>query len=155
MNPDERRVAEFIRSAFHGVTLGNGVGLLQGQGLDDYADEKTLQSLRAQDEKVDWSRLAVDQLDRCHSSLSFFDAEGMRFHLPAYLVADLEGALKQDVIFHLTYLVDGALSRFDLLSLSQREAVRQFLRLRLETGDSFLSSHIQAALDAFWDTSVP
>lgn len=95
MTDAERRIADVVRSAFQGVTLGNGIGLWQGQGLDDYANSETLARYRAQDEKVDWSRIPASELDSCHSSLSFFDAEGMRFHLPAYLIADLEGTLTQ------------------------------------------------------------
>lgn len=42
MTDAERHVADLIRDAFDGVTLGDGIGLLQGQGLDDYADSETL-----------------------------------------------------------------------------------------------------------------
>lgn len=146
---DRDRVLELVRSAFRGVTLGNGVGLRQGQGLDDYADERTLASYRAQDEKNDWSAIPVADLDRCYSSLSFFDAEGMRFHLPAYLVADLEDSLKTaDVLFHLAYTDHG---RFDTLSPAQREAVRQFLLLRLsDSRREFDHPTIEAALANYW-----
>ena len=51
----ERRVAELVHSAFDGVTLGDGVGLFEGQGLDDYADAATRARYRAKDEKEDWS----------------------------------------------------------------------------------------------------
>ena len=109
MTADNGRVLGLVRRAFQGVTLGKGVGLRQGQGLDDYADERTLASYRAQDEKHDWSAIPVADLDRCYSSLSFFDADGMRFHLPAYLIADLEGSLQTaDVLFHLVYTAHAA-----------------------------------------------
>ncbi|HEV3438252.1 MAG TPA: DUF6714 family protein [Gemmata sp.] len=150
MTSEERRVADLIIAAFRGVTLGEGVGLLQGQGLDDYADDETLKDYRSKDEKQDWTRLRVDSLIACHSSLSFFDAEGMRFHLPAYLLTDLEGTMTQDILFHLTYLGNGATSRFEMLSETQREAVRQFLLLRLDPDDSFTSPLIRAALDSYW-----
>src|SRR5262245_39973334 len=127
MTEHEQHVSKLIRAAFRGVTLGEGVGLREAQGLDDYADERTLGSYRAQDEKHDWSAIRAPDLDRCYSSLSFFDATGMRFHLPAYLVADLEGSLETaDVLFHLTHLGDGG-SRFGKLSAAQRDAVREFL----------------------------
>ena len=149
MAADTDRVLALVRSAFRGVTLGSGVGLRQGQGLDDYADERTLASYRAQDEKNDWSAIPVTDLDRCYSSLSFFDAEGMRFHLPAYLVADLEGSLQTaDVLFHLVYTDQG---RFDTLSTAQREAVRQFLLLRLSDNHrEFDHQTIEAALANHW-----
>ncbi len=68
-----------IRDAFRGVTLREGVGVLQGQGLDDYAGARTLAHFRAKDEKREWTRIEVIELTRRHSRLSFFDAAGMRF----------------------------------------------------------------------------
>jgi hypothetical protein len=138
-----------VRSAFHDVTLGNGVGLWEGQGLDDYADDDKVASYRARDEKNDWSAISPVDLDRCCSSLSFFDAEGMRFHLPAYLVADLEDSLQSaDVLFHLLATTPG---RFDLLSATQREAVRQFLLLRLSDNHrAFFHPAIKASLAGYW-----
>ena len=152
MTADKNRVLDLVRSAFRGVTLGNGVGLRQGQGLDNYAGERTLASYRAQDEKNDWSAIPVADLDRCYNSLSFFDAQGMRFHLPAYLVADLEDSLQTaDVLFYLVYTAHGAESRFDTLSPAQREAVRQFLLLRLSDHHrEFDHPEIEAALTNYW-----
>ncbi len=62
MAADTDRVLALVRRAFHGVTLGNGVGLHQGRGLDDYADDRTLASYRAQDEKNDWSAIPIADL---------------------------------------------------------------------------------------------
>lgn len=132
MTENERHVLDLIRDAFAGVVLGDGVGLWQAQGLDDYADVQKLAAYRARDEKHDWSAIPVAELDRCNSSLSFFDADGMRFHLPAYLVADLEGRLETaEVLFHLFHLTNGMHARFDTLSPAQRAAVRAYLQLRL------------------------
>lgn len=152
MATEKCRVLDLVRSAFQGVSLGEGVGLLQGQGLDDYADERTVASYRAKDEKNDWSAIPIADLDRYSSSLSFFDADGMRFHLPAYLVADLEGGLQTaDVVFHLVYSGPGSKSRFDTLSPQQHEAVRAFLLLLLSDAHrEFEHPEIQAALREYW-----
>jgi hypothetical protein len=161
MTPEAHEVADLIRVAFRGVTLGGGVGLLQGQGLDDYAAFATLAEYRARDEKDDWSRIPPEMLDRCYSSLSFFDAEGMRFHLPAYLLADLGGTTRTaDVTFHLTYTGHGAPEKFLLLSGPQREAVRQFLLLKLAGVAGWeceppTSAMIRAALGSLWAASTP
>ncbi len=98
------------------------------------------------------SRTGLTDLDRYYSSLSFFDADGMRFHLPAYLVADLECRLQTaDVLFHLVYMAHGAASRFDTLSPAQREAVRDFLLLRLsDPHRGFERPMIEAALRDYW-----
>ena len=152
MTDDENRVLNLVRSAFRDVTLGEGVGLREANGLDDYADSRTLAACRAKDEKGDWSAISVKDLNRYSSSLSFFDAEGMRFHLPAYLVADLQGTLTNaDVVFHLVYFEHLGLTRFEKLTDSQRHAVREFLLLRLSDPNcEFARPMIERALREFW-----
>ncbi len=154
MTEEEDRVLNLIRTAFQAVRLGDGVGLRQGQGLDDYADYETVAKYRLADEKHNWSAIPVEDLDRYSSSLSFFDAEGMRFHLPAYLIADLQGALKTpeaDILFHLAYFEHGAMSRFEKLSVAQRNAVREFLVLRLSDPEyEFQRPVIERALREYW-----
>ena len=72
----EALVAETYE-AFSGVTLGSGIGLLEANGLDDYASEQKLAEYRSNDEKLDWKSIPLKRLNRYSSSLSFFDAEGM------------------------------------------------------------------------------
>ena len=158
MHGEERReetarICEVIREAFAGVKLGQGVGLMQAQGLDDYADDKTLAAYRAQDEKDDWSRIPVEKLNQCYSSPSFFDAEGMRFHLPAYLIADLRGEYGFGMTFALTHKVD-CLSRYTLLDPAQRAAVRAYL-LFMASDDDFGRRDIRRALDGYWNEPAP
>lgn len=151
MNAAERQVALQIEEAFRGVVLGNGIGLKEAQGLDDYADEATLVEYRSRDEKLDWAAIPAVDLNQCYSSLSFFDAEGMRFHLPAFLIAESNGLFKQDVIFTLTCFDFGNLSRFSHLSREQRAAVRQFLLLpKSSPGREFVQPMIDQALAGYW-----
>jgi hypothetical protein len=140
-----------IQRAFSGVKLGDGVGLQQAQGLDDYEDTATCARYRANDEKDDWSRIPVEELNRCNSSLSFFDAEGMRFHLPAFIIADLQGAYHFGMAFSLTHLSDYSTSQFALLSDVQRSAVRAFLLHIAELPDyEFDRPQIIRALNEYW-----
>ncbi|WP_425616185.1 DUF6714 family protein [Anatilimnocola sp. NA78] len=149
---DQDRVAQLIRTAFHGVKLGHGTGLWEAQGIDDYAEDDQIQAYRAKDEKEDWSAIPVEDLNRCYSSLSFFDAAGMRFHLPAFLLADLAGKYtSMDILFTLTTRSNYTTSRFAELSPSQRAAIRQFLLLRLADPHHSLSHRsIQDALERYW-----
>ena len=147
-------VARVIEAAFAGVTLGCGIGLQEAQGLDDYEDAATCAKYRAADEKLDWHRIPAEDLRRCNSSLSFFDAEGMRFHLPAYLLADLRGDYGFGMSFCLTQTHDFEGS-FGLLNKPQRRAVRVFLQHILN--DPHYESdrpHILRALDEFWTEQV-
>jgi hypothetical protein len=136
------------RHAFEGVTLGAGIGLHEAQGLDDYADEKTCAAYREKDEKEDWSAIPLESLHRCSSSLSFFDAEGMRFHLPAFLMAEMEG---EGGFLVYTLTCSTSLEDFDLLSVTQRAVVREFLQfIQDEEAHAFDREHIQRALAEYW-----
>lgn len=144
---DVRRVIELIRAAFQGVVLGDGIGLRQADGIDGYLNEQKLAELRSQDEKLDWSAIPSEDLDRYYVSLTFFDADGMRFHLPAYLIADLRGELFMADV--LDYLTGG--SRFNNFSNAQRSAVKEFLWLRLADAASATEhARIEAALLDYW-----
>lgn len=148
-------VVRRIREAFRGVTLGKGVGLFEGQGLDDYEDAGTRRAYRAKDQKDDWKSISVENLNQCYSSLSFFDAEGMRFHLPAFLIAQLDRSLRVDPVFHLTHLDNWAKSKFVLLTKAQRDAVRDFLILIQDDPDfEFYRPHIEAALANYWTSQI-
>lgn len=62
--PRVQALCALIQDAFAGFKLGNGVGLMQAQGLDDYADSATCASYRASDEKDDWRRISPEALNR-------------------------------------------------------------------------------------------
>ncbi len=78
-----------ISAAFADTQLDDGIGLFQANGLDDYASEDELKRLRDRDEKTDWRRISCADLERCYAAPSFFDARGFVFHLPAFLIAEL------------------------------------------------------------------
>jgi hypothetical protein len=146
-----QEVSRTIESAFAGVTVGNGIGLQEGQGLDDYEDAATCSRYRANDEKEDWHRIPAEALNRCHSSLCFFDAEGMRFHLPAFLLADLRGDYRMGMASRLTQRWERFEMQFSLLSLDQRRAVRAYLLHIADDPDyQFDRPDILRALDDYW-----
>jgi hypothetical protein len=63
--------------------------------------------------KTDWRNLDAGFLDQAPdgfgTALSFFSDEAFHYYLPAYLLADLEGRLKQaDPVFALTHGLDNA-----------------------------------------------
>lgn len=138
-----------VREAFKGVELGGGVGLLQGIALDDYASPEVIGQHRAMDEKKDWERLEVKQLNR--ASLCFFDAFGVRFHLPALMVADLKGELDMSLAFFLTRLDELGLAQFAALSGPQRSVVREYLLfIKDDPGDTYYRKEIDRALEEYW-----
>ena len=139
-----------IRKAFAGIKLGNGVGLYQAQGIDGYEDTEACATYRVNDEKEDWSRISIKALNECNSSLSFFDDEGMRFHLPAYLLGDLNGTYEHGMAFLLTQASQRE-EQFRLLNNEQREAVRGYLKfIDNEPEYAFDQKDIRNALDNYW-----
>ena len=147
---DKNTVLNEIKSAFAGVALGPGIGLLEAQAIDDYESKEVQKINRVKDEKEDWNRLSYDELQRCHSSLSFFDAVGMRFHLPAYIIASLDNKV-DDPIFHLTQLNDYTKSKLAVLNHAQRQAIVMYLNWCLGQ-EEYQSEHpaIQRALSEYW-----
>ncbi|WP_025663128.1 DUF6714 family protein [Aquimarina megaterium] len=75
-----------ISEAFKEVKLEDGIGLWEAQGHDDRVSDLECKKLRAKDEKEDWNNIPLIHLYQCSSSLTFFDAKGMRFHTPMFLL---------------------------------------------------------------------
>jgi len=153
------RLREMICEAFKDVKLGDGVGLKEAQAIDDYKDTLTKAAYRAEDEKDDWRKIPVSELNRCHSSLSFFDAEGMRFHLPAFLIAELSGNRLEsggcycfDMVSRLSTVSGWQEKNFSLLTEQQRNAVREFLNYAIDDEDSqlHLNDITHALLKGYW-----
>lgn len=141
-----------IRNAFEGVKLEKGVGLYQAQGIDDNEAVEVCQSLRIGDEKDDWQRITAADLNRCYSSLSFFDAAGMRFHLPAYLLAEIDGNYPFDLVMTFLDMSGHTLEQFSLFTAPQKGAVADYLRFIQDQPGHWLDVHkIDFALECFWD----
>lgn len=139
-----------ITDAFSGVVLGSGIGLEQGQALDDYESEDVEEKYRENDEKENWKLLSSEMLQQCNTSLCYFDADGMRFHLPAYLIASLKDEI-DDPLFHLVQLDDCAKSKFSTLNDVQRQAVIAYLKWFIkEDINNFETPSIKRALNEFW-----
>jgi hypothetical protein len=147
------RLIEQIRAAFAGVELGGGIGLWRGQGLDDYWYPECIPpGIYPKDETRDWSAIQVKHLNACHSSLSFFDAAGFRFHIPAFMIADLEETYEMGgVEFSLTHFDIRDYERYALLNGPQRRAVRAYLLFLVEEQDgSLFRPRILHALETYW-----
>jgi hypothetical protein len=151
MTDEQTRVANLIREAFEGVVLGNGVGLFQAKSMDDNWDDGKKE--RKKDEKLDWASIPVDNLNKCYSNLTFSDAEGMRFHLPAFILADLEGTYIHDrtsILCNLCSDRDDRLTRFDLLNPLQRRAIQEYLLVCRDGDFSLCDDMIDRALEGYW-----
>lgn len=140
-----------ICEAFKRVKLEEGIGLNEAQGIDDYEDQDSCKMLREKDEKEDWSKISVQELNRCYSSLSFFDKKGMRFHLPAFMIADIKDQYEYGLAFNLTNLNEYSENQYSGLSPEERTVVKKFLEYMSEDEEYlFERPTIQQALVGYW-----
>jgi hypothetical protein len=86
---DKEDVLQKIRAAF-GANEYPGDAYLQGsnEGCEPAEEVEPFQG------KTNWESIEAGFLDAHASAPSFFSEAGLRFFLPAYLVADVEGRLK-------------------------------------------------------------
>jgi hypothetical protein len=140
-----------IEQAFAAVQLEEGIGLGEADAVDSYADAATRAARREKDEKQSWKRISSADLNHYYCSLSFFDAKGMRFHLPAFMIAEIKGEYRFGMAFALTQLSDYSKSQFSLLTTQQRKAVCSFLEWLAESPDyEFERTAIKDALEKYW-----
>lgn len=161
-------VLQLIHKAFEEVELEDGVSLHETIKIDNYGyTNETLESQIKADERNNWKKLIDDpDLAKIHGNggLSFYDAKGLRFHLPAYLclmiknpgedIADICASL----MFHLVDLDKYNRERFSILTPQQRKAVKVFLTyIRYNTGVSTNESgskEIEKVIREYW-SSLP
>src|SRR5215211_833116 len=92
-------VIEKIQRAFAGNEHPGG-RFLQGsfEGCEPYEEVGPFENVE------DWKGIEAGFLDGHATALSFFSEAGVRYFLPAYLIADLRGELQAaDPLFHLTH----------------------------------------------------
>ena len=163
MSDRQQQLLQLIENAFRGVELGDGVGLRETVVIDNYGGDDARRAARAGDEKHDWRKLIedADLVRICGvGGLSFYDATGLRFHMPAYLslaVTDFDRDEASDapasLLFHLTDLSDYNLKRFSILDEAQKRCVAEvlvYLRDEFEVGHPGFDQAIQR----YWNPGV-
>jgi hypothetical protein len=162
---DERRhrLLSIIEEAFSGIELGDGVSLHETVVIDNYGSLKERQAARQPDEKHDWKQLVGDpELVQISGvgGLSFYDAAGLRFHLPAYLslaVMDFDredaGNVLEDFMFHLTHVCEYNVGRFSVLNHAQRQCVRDVL-IFLRGEYELESVELDQAIEGYWTSGT-
>ena len=89
--PDLDSAIAQIEHAFNDTRLGDGIGLREANAIDDYASDIERQIQRRFDEKQNWRNITSKTLNEYYVAPTFLDAKGFHFHLPAFLIADLNG----------------------------------------------------------------
>ena len=154
MMSNPQHLIHTIQQAFSGVTLGNGIGLSEGNAMDDYASAEERARCRKQDEHTYWQKIPVELLNQYYVALCYFDPEGMRFHLPAFLIADLQGLFRFDLVYTFIHLDEYKEQQFSLLNAQQKQAVAQYLCWIQTSSNHYISSEDNVAIDEallFWE----
>jgi len=148
---NKAELISIIKEAFNGEVLGDGIGLSEADAIDDYKDDAFIDECKRNDERLNWEAISAESLNKYNCSLSYFDAKGMRFHLPAFMTAEIRGEYRWGMAFALTHLSDYSKSQFELLNAKQKEAVKLFLEYLLENPDyEFEMESIIAAIENYW-----
>jgi hypothetical protein len=169
---DLERVESQVRDAFADVVYPGDWCLTDSrEGTEPALLEKDFKG------KSDWRTLAPSFIDQAPdgfgTALSFFSDEAFHFYLPAYLLADLHGRLKQaDVVFALTHGLDGesrhqkinprrygertwfehARHKFAMFNAREVAAIARYLTYKREASaiTDYEKARINEALDNYW-----
>lgn len=121
-------------SAFDGVILEDGIGLMTTELIDMYAPRETCDAIGPYEERTDWRRITPSMIRACRDALVFTDPKGYRFLLPAWLTLDLRGQLETcDAMDYLPLVPENCgdyESRAILLNDPQLEAVMNYIEYR-------------------------
>jgi hypothetical protein len=120
---------EDIKNAFIGMKLEDGTGLREAQGIDDYEGEEACAKLRATDEKDDWEAIEVSELASCYSAPSFMNPRGFVFHLPAFLIAELNDEHPYGFIDRIIQPHHRPADWLPILNNPQKQALANLLRV--------------------------
>ncbi|MEM8502064.1 MAG: DUF6714 family protein [Cyanobacteria bacterium P01_D01_bin.1] len=156
---NQRKLAliQEITAAFDGVAREDGVTLHEATVLDDYGGPEERAKARAQDTEKRWQEVPERDI-RCEDAvLSFLDAKGFRYYIPAYMIwylrhIDGEGIARSSmtfdsVVFHLTHPIEtGKYGKFEMLTTEQSRAIAHFLILEAEREEAIESSYLRASL---------
>ena len=153
-NPTSADVIAAIHAAFDGVSRGDGVTLHEADVIDNYGSPEERAAARRLDQEPCWQAVPDEDIANLWWTLSFLDAEGFQYYLPAFMswtVRQERGSSTNSgdsTVFHVTRLTEADsyhASRLARLDERQRRSVALFLAfMALEDDDA------QRAVHGYW-----
>lgn len=151
MDAKKQLLIESINEAFRNVRLEDGIGLLEANAMDNYCSANDIESCRKNDEREFWDKIPVPLLNECYCALSYFDAKGMKFHLPAFMLASLKNnEYRFDLVSKLIHLTPYTISQFEALSINQKNAVFLFLEYMKDENYQLDKEDIEKSIEEYW-----
>jgi Cysteine-rich CPCC len=145
-----RVVTALVEQAFAGVMLDGGVSLDEAELIDDYALPARTEldpPPRGHGRGPPWQELTRAALDRFPwGNFPFQDARGIRYHLPAFMVAHLRGEPPAALSSLLFVLASGHQleALHHLLTNVQRHAVARYLAFVSDSSEWYAGSAADA-----------
>ena len=152
------KVISLIEEVFKDVRRDGGVTLHQMDVLDDYGSEFELKEAGLKDTETTWQEIPSGKLSTFQLSMTFLDAKGFRFYLPAFMRHALltlgsdRGSEGDGVIFSLCRGPDDDFRKedFRLLGAREKECIAAFLHV-LAIADPDGSSDARRGLKNGWN----
>ena len=148
-----------IEDAFGKEELGDGLSMHQAGAMDLLLEPEEVLQARALDPEARWQDIPDERVDEFHYALTYMDPEGLRFHLPRFMVFALENpGLDSPAVDAAVYACDfgeemkqEVLAQFNAMSRNQMRTIAHFLVHVAEAKDEDYDVMIAAiALESFW-----
>ncbi|CAN5820391.1 hypothetical protein BH23ACT12_BH23ACT12_02140 [soil metagenome] len=150
---------EQINAVFGRVELGDGLSLHQARAMDRLQPPEDVLEARPLDREDRWQEISDGKVEEFHYALTFMDPEGLRFHLPRFMVFALEHpGLDSPAIDAAVYACDfgdemdqDVVAQFNAMSRTQMKTIAGFLAHITESSDKDYDTMVAAiALESFW-----
>ena len=79
-----------ITAAFDGVSREGGTTLHEADARDDFKSSEEQRAARRLDLEQQWQDVPDKDIFACCSALSFLDAKGFRYYIPAFMICSLK-----------------------------------------------------------------
>lgn len=152
-------ITDAIEAAFGDAALADGLSLHQAEALDHLQLPEVVRRARGLDTEERWQDIPDEKVEEFHFALTYLDPEGLRFHLPRYMVYALEHpGLDNPAVDAAVYACDfgdeigeDVLAQFNAMSRSQMQVIARFLVHVAESGEESYDSLVAAmAIELFW-----
>ena len=125
----KQELTEEISAAFDGVSREDGVSLHEAMAIDNHECFESRAQARARDTEARWQDVPDEDIGWSDAVLSFLNAEGFRYYIPAYIVWFLRHTDSDDPKFddsNTFSSVVGCLGRGDILSAADDFVLDQY-----------------------------
>jgi hypothetical protein len=153
---DRDAIVREIVGAFDGVRRGDGISLHEAQVIEDHGSDNERVRARTLDAAERWQDVPGADIEAAYDILSFLDAAGFRYYLPAYMVWSLENfeTSESRSVDHTIYslalheeprLRQWQLGRFSVFDPRQAKAIARFLAFMAERSGGLADAAAAAA----------